>query len=564
MSTTTYNLGKKLKTKSAMSKSEISDFEFFLEKKYTMFKDDSKHDLNFRINGVKATRGSSGYQLAGYKTLEQFYRGDQWEKDLPKGHSQKTDNYCATIIDNMSSLVFDDDPEINCPTDDPADDLLELKAEMKEKLIWRTWKDNFFGIEFDDWSKQTSLYGDGFLHGPWMEKNDNGVWEIKFCHIENPGSISLIFKDGSYREIIGYILHKRIYQSVAEDLFGEQARGKGIKLSASRLDRTSQGILTNSSEIPMVEIDELWLKNVHAVFHEGKILDFNVHNWGFVPIEYVKNIYIPNHPYGKSDIEDVLDPQQMYNETNNNLADFLKWISSVNLWGKNLEGMEALVAGMSKIYSLPEDGELHAFEKTGDPYITNTYSQQRRGALIELSGLSESMLSSSQVSNASGRALALAFQGTIRKLNPRIKRFRKSLESLNKNILKLYEIYYPETKIIIDGDYRNEVFLPITLLRNIVDTINKFNSGLISHDTAMREVGVQQPKQEMKLLKKGLSDPILGPQIARNPGALPRLSEDMNQPGDTPMPAQGGGAVASPGGAVAAASQQAGQTSVTE
>src|SRR3990167_4762312 len=103
--------------------------------------------------------------------------------------------------------------------------------------------------------------------------------------------------------------------------------------------------------------------------------------------------------------------------------------------------MQALVAGLSRIYSLPDEGELHTFEKPGDPYITNTYVQQRRAAIIDISGISESMLSSSQVSVASGRALALAFQGVIRKLNPRMKRYAAALQSMNRNILKLYEIY---------------------------------------------------------------------------------------------------------------------------
>jgi uncharacterized protein YukE len=222
------------------------------------------------------------------------------------------------------------------------------------------------------------------------------------------------------------------------------------------------------------------------------------------------------------------------------------------MWGKNLEGMQALVAGISRLYSVPEDGELHTFEKTGDPYIANTFVQQRRSAIVEISGVSESMLSSSQVANASGRALAVAFQGTIRKMNPRAKRYRTALKHLNENILRLYEIYFPKTKVIIEGNYRNEVYLPTTLLRNIVDTINKFQSGIISQDTAMREAGVAQPNLEKKVMRKDLEDPVLGPQVARQPSLLPRLNEGQNQPGENPMtPAPGNAPNAGQGGAVA-------------
>ncbi len=411
------------------------------------------------------------------------------------------------------------------------------------------------------------MYGDAFLKGPYVIKVDSkgrtidpskpGKWKIVFNHIDNPSSIRLVFTDGTYRKLKAFIQNDRISLSQAMLLYGDAARAKGLVITAQISGTPLLGTMQPDSTIPMVNIDEMWDDSKMATFLNDKILDFYTHNWGFVPLQYVKNTYVPNHPYGKSDLEDILDPQVAHNRTNNDLANLLKWISSVNLWGKNLEGMQALVAGLSRIYSLPEDGELHAFEKTGDPYIANTYVAQRRTAIVELSGVSESMLSSTQGGNQSGRALAMAFQGTIRKMNPRAKRYQVALQHLNENILKLMEIYFPKSKLIIGGDYRNEVNLPTTLLRNIVDTINKFQSGLISQTTAMREAGVAQPKLERKMMIKDLEDPVLGPQVARQPSLLPQLQSQDNQPGDQPMPAAGMPAGAGQAGAVAANNQKA-------
>ncbi len=550
------------------TQTETLQKETELTKYFSDFRADTKSDLTMRVNGVASRRGASGFQFAGYTTLEQFYRGDQWDHNEPPGASQRTDNYCAVIVDNLSSLIFDDSPEINCPTDDPTDDLAELKAEMKERLLWKVWKDNDFEVEFDEWSKQSSLYGDGFMKGPFMEKvnkkgqvvspDESGTWKIRFTHVENPASISLIFADGNYKKLLGFIQTDRISLTKAMRLYGEAARKKDIVISASINDPAmTVGQISPQTNIPMVSVSEMWLDDSMSTFIGDKLLNSYEHNWGFVPLQYVKNNYVPNYAYGKSDIEDVLDPQMSHNRTNNDLANLLKWISSVNMWGKNLEGMQALVAGLSRIYNVPEDGELHAFEKTGDPYITNTYVAQRRSAIVEISGVSEALLSSSQLSNASGKALALAFQGTIRKLNPRAKRFRVALQHMNENILKLYELYFPETKKIIEGDYRNEVNLPTTLIRNIVDTINKFQAGIISQTTAMREAGVAQPKLERKMMAKDLEDPVLGPQVARQPSLLPQLQQDQNQPGDNPNPAPGNAPAASQEGAVAANNQQA-------
>lgn len=534
--------------KTQMTAKQKKNEEFLITTEFVGNKAEVKRDTTMRVNGISAKRGSSGLQMVGYTTLEQFYRGDQWSQDEPAGASQRTDNYCAVIVDNLSSLIFDDDPEISCPTDDPTDDLLELMAEAKERLLWRVWEDNDFDTEFDELSKVGSLYGDTFIKGPWWDSEEK---KILFTHIENPSSIAPIFEDSIAKKLHGYIHHNQVSLMKAERKWGELAKARDIKLSAA-VDKTPFFGLAGTSDVPTVTIDEYWTKNRVAFFVQDKLLDYYNHNWGFVTLEMIKNIHSPNHQFGKSDIEDTLDPQMMYNRTTNDLANLLKWISTVNLWGKNLEGMQAMVAGLSRIYSLPDDGEIHAFEKTGDPYITNTFAQGRRSAIIELSGISESLLSTSQVSASSGRALAMAFQGTIRKIGPKSKRFKKALRSLNSNILKLYEIYFPETKQIIRGDYRNKVHLPQTLLRNIVDTINKVQSGIISQETAMREAGVQQPKLEKKLMKKDLLDPILGPQIARQPSLLPRLNEGDNQQGDQPNPAPGNAASASQGGAVAA------------
>lgn len=541
-----------------MDQKELSDTELQLTKQFMLDRDQGQRDLVYRVSGRPAARGSTGYQFAGYNTLIQFYRGDQWDHDEPEGATQSTDNYCGVVVDNLASLVFDEAPEINCPVDDETDDLLELMAEGRERLIHRVWDDNDYEIEFDEWSKVGSMTGDAFLKGPWY---DSYKKRIIFSHIEDPSTIIPIWEDQRRKELKGFIHFNELSQYEADEKWGDKARERGIVLKSdiNRNPLLSGTMTARGSDVPTVKIIEYWTEDTCAYFANGEqLLDWYRHNWGFVPLEHVKNIHSPGNPYGKSDIEDLLDPQLSHNRTNSDLGNFLKWLSGVNLWGKNLEGMEALVAGLSRIYSLPDDGEIHAFEKTGDPYISNTYVQQRRSSIIELSGVSETLLGNAQ-GDSSGRALAIAFQGTIRKLKPKAKRYKRAIQSLNSNILKLIEIYHPETKPLIRGDYRNEVYLPNTLLRQTVDTINKLQSGIISQTTAMRESGVEQPKREKKLIAHDLQDPILGPQIARQPALLPRLQQGQNQPGDQPNPAPGNAPSASQAGAVAANNQQAGQ-----
>ena len=90
------------KSKAEMGTNERFSFELELKTEFDGVKKDTERDLTARVGGVATKRGASGFQFSGYNTLEQFYRGDQWSQNEPPGASQKTDNYCAVIVDNRS------------------------------------------------------------------------------------------------------------------------------------------------------------------------------------------------------------------------------------------------------------------------------------------------------------------------------------------------------------------------------------------------------------------------------------------------------------------------------
>jgi len=560
-----------------MSPKEMQKFEEALKNEYIENKTETEKDLSFRLAGVSATRGSSGMQFVGYETLGQFYRGDQWDHDEPPGASQRTDNYCATIVDTFASLLFDAPVEVNCPSQDETDELLELKAEFKEKLLKKVYDDNDADeIVFPELSKTGSLYGDSFIKGPLIDKNgstNKKEWKLKFYNVENPANIRVIFADENYKDLLGFIDTTAISPMRAEKLYSKQMQSRGLSVkdiikkykgSATAQYRSQPNITSQQTNQKMLHRNEYWTDQVMAIFLEDELIDWYWHDWGFVPLEYIKNIYVPNHPYGKSDIEDAIDPQLFYTRVNNDLANALKFLSSTNLKGKNLDGMEVLISGLSKIFNLPDDGELDPITRSGDPYAAGNFTEGRRKAILDITGTSEALMSSIQNGNISGRSMSMALQSVIRKLSPKIKRYQKALRSLNRNIFKLLEIYYPETKEIIMGDYTNEVSIISTLLRNIIDEINKLQSGVQSLTTTQKNLGIPQPKIEQKRMKQDLADPVLGPQTARQPGLLQINNPESAMPptegengGGLPANPNQAGASASPGGSIAGANQRA-------
>jgi hypothetical protein len=568
-----------LEYKQEMTAAENKVFEAELKTIYDDYRSQTDQDLSYRLGGIKCQRGSSGFQFVGYNTLGQFYRGDQWDHDEAPGASQRTDNYCAVIVDNFSSLLFDAPVEINCPSQDETDDMLEIKAEIKERLLAKIYHDNDADdVVFPDLSKVSSLYGDGFIKGPLLDKGngDKKNWKIVFYNVDNPANIRPIFKDENYKELYGFIDTTMISPLKAQEQYREQITIRGINMQemikkvasarATKGMRSQPNVPFTTTYQKMLRHDEFWNDKVCAIFMEGQLIDYWYHDWGFVPLEYIKNIYVPNHAYGKSDIEDAIDPQLFQTQINNDLANAIKFLSTINMKGKNLDGMEVLVHGISKIFNLPDEGELDPIQRSGDPYATTNFLDGRRRAVLDISGLSEALLSVTAANQVSGRAMSMSLQSVIRKLNPRIKRYQKALRSLNKNILILLEKYWPETKEIIMGDYNNEVSIISTLLRNIIDELNKMQSGVQSLTTTQKNLGIPQPKIEQKRMKKDLLDPILGPQTARQPGILavslqnPEGTEGTpggNGEGNLPPAPNQGGTIAAPEGAVKAANQRA-------
>jgi len=563
-----------------MNATEKQDFEAEISTKYKEFKSETDKDLEFRVHGVDCTRGSSGKRFAGYTTLSDFYSGDQWDHDEPPGQSQTTDNYCALIVDQMASLLYDAPVEINCPSQDETDDLLEMKAEIKERMLNRVYDDNDMNeIVLPELSKCGSLFGDCFLKGPLIDTSEGDSKDKKkivIYNVDNPANIRPIFADGNYKKLLGFLDFTTISPYKATELYKNKLRDKGKsieKLIKSARGRGRMGqvpqpnLSTQQTYQQMLWKSEFWTDEVMAIFLEDELVDWWYHNYKFVPLEFIKNVYVPNYPYGKSDLEDALDPQVAYNVTKNDLANALKFLSTINLVGKNLDGIEVLIHGLSKIFNLPEDGELEPLKRAGDPYASGNQVSDNRRAILDISGVSEALTSAVSAGGTSGRAMSMALQSVIRKINPKIKRHGRALKHLNKNIFKLMEMHWPETEEIIMGDYSNEVSIISTLLRNIIDELNKLQSGIQSLTTTQKNVGIPQPKIEQKVMKKDLRDPVLGPQHARQPGMLmtqiqspeagvegtPGSEGQQNTPG---TPNQGN-TVAGPEGAAVAANQRA-------
>lgn len=539
-----------------------------------------RHDWTRRVYGDGT--------YSGYKTLRDFYKGRQWSFRKDGGGTMRTYNYVFTIVENMTAFLTNEAPQISCPPRDQSSPLDRALAEGRTKLLNTIHEENGLSLVFQKAVRTASITGDAFIFGaiPTFRTNEKGEKEfdsIRYWNIEKPENIRVIWRDENFNDIGGFIKHYRISVASAKKLFAEEAKAGNFTIKEDfDTERVSED---DPTDVPMVTIKEYWDEEEYLLMFnaDNKPVHYVKHNWGFIPLQYVPNIHLPGEPKGTSDIEHELDPQQEYNERASDLADIIKEVAKPAYWGKNLDNLTEVRSGQIVIYQVGDDGEINAMPKSGQTFPVESYLNDRKNDMISLSGLNQVLYPGQQVLQATGRALSVVMQGVNNKVSLRKEWWVRAFKELNKSILFLAETYIPDAKILIDGQYKTDVFISSVLLRSVADEINKFQAKVQSLTTTQQNVGIQNPSEEQKLMKEELQDEILATEIAKQPGLLhqilaeriatmnaasgggmnaagmgginggnpPIAGEGENEPGANPAPGGGVASPVSPQGAVA-------------
>lgn len=500
-----------------------------------------------RLDWTRRVYGDGVY--SGYQTLRDFYKGKQWSYRKEGGGTMRTYNYVFTIVENMTAFLTNEPPQISCPARNVTDPIERSLAEGRTKLLEAIHEDNAIGLVFQRAVRGGSITGDAFIFGaiPTFKVNEAGEKtfdRIRYWNIEKPEHIQVLWRDENYTEMDGFIKKYRISVASAKRLFKEELKDKNFIVQADHDPENPSD--TQTSEVPMVTIKELWMEDEYLLLfnNDNKPIHYVKHEFGFLPLQYVPNIHLPGEPKGTSDIEHELDPQQEYNERASDLADIIKEIAKPAYWGKNLDNLTEVRSGQIVIYQVGDDGDIQAMPKSGQTFPLESYLNDRKNDIIALSGLNQVLYPGNQVLQATGRALSVVMQGVNNKVSLRKEWWIRAFKELNKGILFHAEKYIPEAKILIDGFYKTDVFISSVLLRSVVDEISKFQAKVQSLTTTQKNVGINNPSEEQKLMKEELQDEILATEIAKQPGLLHQILaeriQQMNQAGGMAAAGQAG------------------------
>ena len=497
----------------------------------------------------------------GVNILREFYKGKHWSYRKEGGGAMRTFNYCYTVIENMTAFLANEAPETHSQPRDTSDPVERVRSEGIDQLLGEVHRINKFPLMFQKGARCGSLNGVTFIFGAiWDEQ----AKMIRYWNIENVENIRPIWKDSNFNELEGFINRYYINPATFRKRFKTQIEERGIDMNDVKPFKVAvrkvpaigdKPSWTRSSNLGMnmYEVQEYYDDTYYMtrVIGEGgrcMVVDFFAHNSGFVPGIWIPNVHIPGEPNGTSDIENLLDAQVAYNESKSNEEDIIRQVAFTSLWGKNLDNYSVIETGVGALYNFNDEADLQAIPRSNNPLVLEQYQRDIQGDIINLSGQNQALYpgGAKSVLASTGRALSVLMQGINNKVSLRKNFWKDALETLNRSILILAEKKIDNAKLLIDGNYRTDVFISSVLLRDVTEEINKFNAKLQSMTTTQKNLGIPSPTEEQKLMKEELKDPIFGVEIARQPGLLQQILAAAMQQEMQSANAAGGGSEQNP------------------
>lgn len=504
--------------------------------RYVLEKDtELETDVAERLYGITNQIGS-GYRMAGYQILRDFYEGDQWKYIKEDGGTMRVYNYIFTTVNNYTSFLTNEPVDIDIDAFPQIDDEQQALASVTEDVVQDILDSNLFSHHFEDAVQNGSLIGDSVIIGPFWEPVKKKIW---FSNLRKPEFVRILWADTNYYDINGYILHYRISFEKATKQFGKLIKAKGIKLKAETegefpssnqkkgRDTAAGGEAAGAEN--KVTIRQYWDDKYMLLMIGKQVLDFQVHNWGFIPICYVRNIPHPWRSWGVADSEHMLDPQVEYNESNSEIRDILRQTAFSTIFGKNISGMSNVKAGVYQIVDVGDEAEVFPDPRKNTSNFVESYATRRQQDVFNISGVPEFLFGGPRIKEATGRALSVLMQGVNNRIKSRQARWEPQLIRLINNVLRLLEIYITNGSKIIPEKYKISVFFPSIMIRNVTEEINKFNAKIQSLETTMKNIGVGKPREEKEIIKKELSDTQLMLEIAKQPQLQLQLQQMIQQ-----------------------------------
>lgn len=408
-----------------------------------------------------------------YSSCWDFYTGKQWQKIAPEGHSQITINYVAAFAKKLRRFTYRNDWTMVFTE--------EQEKEGLDAALLDVWsvKNNLHELTSTA-ADFAGIFGDFYFLVQWIPATETSEGYIKLSTIDP----RYVFPE--YNELTGEMEFCVVLIPFIEKKF----TSKGIE-SKPRIHR----------EIHYPDKTIVQQTNDDGAYDDVELLEN--------PFNKIMVVHGINQPkagskFGKSDIEDILDAQALFNEKISDVSDIIDYHAApiTLIYGAKAKQLEK---GANKVWSgLPPNARVENLSSEGNIPAALKFVGSIKEYMHEIANIPIDAFGLNRgISNTSAVALAITYEPMIEVAEDKRFYFAKALTQVNERIIDiLCWARLLETTLPPEDLYNVQIKFGNLLPRDHSSTLNdievELRLGLESRKGALDRLGIADTAQKLK------------------------------------------------------------------
>lgn len=357
-------------------------------------------------------------RITKYYLYWKFYDGMHY-KDFNDG--LLAFNYVRAFIDKVSMFLLGDEAftfHVKSFYTTQVDKEVEKAAE--ELMMYHWGKSDKLQLAYEI-LQMGSVTGDCWLGVHWEE-------EEKFCKITvfDSRQCFVEFDNGDYTKMKSFLVRQPL---------DEKANEKEYRLFVQRWTK---------NKVETWYQKDVCIEENRIQKYEHKTYD---NKYGFIPVIHIKNRPNSAGYYGKSDANDILKINKVYNEMMQQLKAVIDYhvTPTTVITGASAKSLKK---GLGQIWSgLPAEANVFNLGLDVDLSATINYVKDLKTAMHELSDVPENALGKIQaISNTSAAALQITYHPLKQQADIKAMTYGEGISKVNTMILRIVEIEDPNNK----------------------------------------------------------------------------------------------------------------------
>lgn len=503
------------------------------------------------LKRVSLLASDQGDRIRIYNKRRDFYNSEQANytnvigktQKEKRGHTNGVYNYIGRTVEKIYYGVSNTPPKLKAlplyaAKDDGNND--DIRAQAVENFVDKVFSDNRFWKSGFKRSVFNQILAGNF--GVKVYPDLDGE-EIKIS-IKDKMENLLVGWSGDDMKSFDFVIDKELRTITSvEDEFGIEIKvpdAQNVDSEPTNGDHEdpyglSQGnsggqanqrsgsgmIATGKNDLPTVQVVDYADDKRSCIIVGDKVVQFCDPGFDFNPWSIGGNIPVPNTNWDRSDIDLLIDPQVEFNETNNDVRDFIRTAVNTKYVVVNMPDFdpESVKTGSGQIIFVEGEGaDFRALQQNVNTFPADTYLQRIKKTIHDL-GVPEVTFGSSQ--SDSGKSKAVDFQSFVDVVEDKRIAWELVLDEVIEKIQILgYKMFKDEGGEMFcnpeTGEFQAREFtydwvdiVPLTQPEKVVNVMNKYNAGLQSLRTSLEELGTKDVEEEIARLKTEWKDPDL-------------------------------------------------------